>query len=144
MATISPIVFKHHQKADGSYNVKIRIYHNRKLIKAEYGRTAAQSKQALYNYQKTVLSSYREVLNSLKSIENYKQMYVHKQEEVQALNNAVEVANDLYLVNRANYLEIITAQRNVLDPELELANTKKNIFIGTINLYRSVGGGWKR
>jgi len=117
---------------------------NRKLIKAEYGRTAAQGKQALYNYQKTVLSSYQEVLNSLKSIENYKQMYVHKQEEVQALNNAVEVANDLYLVNRANYLEIITAQRNVLDAELELANTKKNIFIGAINLYRSVGGGWKR
>ena len=88
--------------------------------------------------------SYQEVLNSMKSIENYSQAYNQKQQEVQALNNAVSVANDLYLVGRANYLEVITAQRNVLDAELELANTKKNIFIGAINLYRSVGGGWKR
>jgi multidrug efflux system outer membrane protein len=117
---------------------------NRKLIKADYNRTVAQGKQALYSYQKTVLNSYQEVFNSLKSIENYNQMYNHKQQEVNALNNAVSVANDLYLVGRANYLEVITAQRNVLDAELELANTKKNIFIGAINLYRSVGGGWKR
>ena len=117
---------------------------NRKLIKADFNRTVAQSKQALYSYQKTVLNSYQEVFNSLKSIENYSNMYDQKQQEVEALNNAVAVANDLYLVGRANYLEVITAQRNVLDAELELANTKKNIFVGAINLYRSVGGGWKR
>nr|WP_249665481.1 TolC family protein [Mucilaginibacter sp. Bleaf8] len=117
---------------------------SRRLLKADYERTIAQGQQALYGYQKTVLSSFQEVMNSLKSIENYSQMYERKQQEVQALNNAVSVANDLYLVGRANYLEIITAQRNVLDAELELANTKKNIFLGAINLYRSVGGGWKR
>ncbi|WP_233268791.1 TolC family protein [Mucilaginibacter lacusdianchii] len=117
---------------------------NRRLLKADYARTVAEGQQALYGYQKTLLSSFQEVMNSMKSIENYNQMYTHKQQEVQALNNAVSVANDLYLVGRANYLEVITAQRNVLDAELELANTKKNIFIGAINLYRSVGGGWKR
>lgn len=117
---------------------------NRRLLKADYDRTLAQGQQALYSYQKTVLSSFQEVMNSMRSIENYSQMYAQKQQEVQALNNAVSVANDLYLVGRANYLEVITAQRNVLDAELELANTKKNIFIGAINLYRSVGGGWKQ
>ncbi|MDT3403400.1 TolC family protein [Mucilaginibacter terrae] len=117
---------------------------NRKQIKADYERTQAEGKQALYSYQKTVLNSYQEVLNSLKSIENYTTAYRNKQQEVQALTNAVSVANDLYLVGRANYLEVITAQRNVLDAELELAHTKKNIFIGAVNLYRSVGGGWKR
>ncbi|GAB2703215.1 TolC family protein [Mucilaginibacter koreensis] len=117
---------------------------NRKLIRADYERTVAQGNQALYNYQKTILISFQEVVNSMKSIENYTQMYKRKQEEVQALNNAVSISNDLYLVNRANYLEIITAQRNVLEAELEMANIKKNIFIGTINLYRAVGGGWHR
>lgn len=124
-------------------NITAPIF-SRNLIKADYNRTIAQGKQALYGYQKTVLTSYQEVLNSLKSIENYSQAFNQKQQEVQALNNAVAVANDLYLVGRASYLEVITAQRNVLDAELELANTKKNIFIGAINLYRSVGGGWKR
>lgn len=117
---------------------------NRRRIKADYDRTVAEGRQALYSYQKTVLTGFQEVMNSLKSIENCNQMYTRKQQEVQALNNAVSVANDLYLVGRANYLEVITAQRNVLDAELELANTKRNIFIGAINLYRAVGGGWKR
>jgi NodT family efflux transporter outer membrane factor (OMF) lipoprotein len=117
---------------------------NRSRLKADQARTVAESRQALYNYQKTVLASVREVTNSLKNIENSEKMYSLKQEEVKALNDAVSVANDLYLVGRANYLEIITAQGKVLNAELELANTKKNIFIGAINLYRAVGGGWKR
>lgn len=114
---------------------------NRRLINRNYIETVTQGRAALYTYHKIILASFQEVLNSLNGIENSKQFYNQKQQEVTALNNAVMVANDLYLVGRANYLEIITAQRNVLDAELELANTKKNIFINTINLYRSVGGG---
>ncbi|WP_262707681.1 TolC family protein [Mucilaginibacter limnophilus] len=103
---------------------------NRRRLKADQERTVAESRQALYSYRKTVLSSFQEVSNSLKSIENYEHMYALKQEEVKALNDAVAVANDLYLVGRANYLEIITAQRKAPDAELELANTKKNIYRG--------------
>lgn len=117
---------------------------NRRLVKRDYAQTIAQGRQALYTYQKTILESFREVMNSLNGIENYTEFYKQKQQEVEALNNAVSVANDLYLVGRASYLEVITAQRNVLDAELELANTKKNIFISAVNLYRSVGGGWKQ
>lgn len=116
---------------------------NRRLLNRDFNQTLAQNREALFTYQRTILNSFQEVLNSLKGIENYTQFYQQKQDEVQALNNAVSVANDLYLVGRANYLEVITAQRNVLDAKLELANTKKNIFINAINLYRAVGGGWK-
>ncbi|RYE11649.1 MAG: TolC family protein, partial [Sphingobacteriaceae bacterium] len=116
---------------------------NRRLLNRDFNQTLAQNRQALFTYQRTILNSFQEVLNGLKGIENYTKFYEQKQDEVQALNNAVSVANDLYLVGRASYLEIITAQRNVLDAKLELANTKKNIFINAINLYRAVGGGWK-
>jgi NodT family efflux transporter outer membrane factor (OMF) lipoprotein len=116
---------------------------NRKKIKADYARTMAEGNQALYNYRKVILNGFMEVSNSLKGIENYNNYYRFKEQEVKSLKNAVEVANDLYLVGRANYLEIITSQRNVLDAELELANTKKNIFLNAINLYRATGGGWR-
>jgi outer membrane protein TolC len=82
-------------------------------------------------------------MNGLKGIENYTNYYRLKQQEVESLKNAVNVANDLFFVGRASYLEIITAQRNVLEAELELANTKKDIFLNAVNLYRSVGGGGK-
>jgi hypothetical protein len=32
MATITPKVFKHHKKADGTYNVKICIYHKKERV----------------------------------------------------------------------------------------------------------------
>ncbi len=116
---------------------------NRARIKANYERTVAESKLALYNYQKSILYGYQEVMNGLNGINNYTNFYQLKQKEVNALKNAVSVSNDLFLVGRATYLEVITAQRNVLDAELELANTRKNIFINAINLYRAVGGGWR-
>lgn len=116
---------------------------NRGRIKANYERTVAEGKQAVFNYQKTILNGYQEVVNGLKGIDNYNNYYQLKLQEVAALKNAVSVSNDLFLVGRASYLEVITAQRNVLDAELELANTRKFIFLNAIGLYRSVGGGWQ-
>ncbi|HVW62399.1 MAG TPA: TolC family protein, partial [Puia sp.] len=116
---------------------------NRRGIKADYERSIAEGRQALYAYQKTILTSFREVTNSLKGMENYSRLFDLKRQEVASLNNAVSVANDLYLVGRASYLEVITAQRNVLDAELEMTNAKTSVFLNAVNLYRSVGGGWR-
>ncbi|TWR25512.1 efflux transporter outer membrane subunit [Mucilaginibacter achroorhodeus] len=116
---------------------------NRGRLKAEYASRIAEGKAALFNYQKTVLNGYQEVINNLKGMENYSKYFDQKKLEVSALKNAVSVANDLYLVGRANYLEVITAQRDVLTAELELANIKRDIFISEVNLYRALGGGWR-
>lgn len=116
---------------------------NRSRIKSNYNYKVAEAKAALYGYQKAVISGYQEVMNSLKGMENYSKFFSYKQQEVNSLKNAVQVSNDLYLVGRASYLEVITAQRNVLDAELEMANAKKNIFLNEVSLYRALGGGWK-
>lgn len=116
---------------------------NRKKIKADYAQRIAEGKVALYSYKKTVLSAYNEVLNNLQGMENYSKYFELKQQEVTALHNAIQVANDLYLVGRASYLEVITAQRDALNAELELATAKKNIYLSEVNLYRALGGGWR-
>jgi multidrug efflux system outer membrane protein len=116
---------------------------NRKRIKADYNTKLAEAKIALSNYQKAALSGYKEVMDNLNGMQNYAQYYQQKQQEVTALQNAVSVANDLYLVGRASYLEVITAQRNVLDAELQLAVSKKDIYLSEVNLYRALGGGWR-
>ncbi|MCC8408573.1 efflux transporter outer membrane subunit [Mucilaginibacter sp. UR6-1] len=116
---------------------------NRKALKADLQRTIAESKVAVYNYQKTILAGFQEVSNGLNGIDNYNKFYQLKQDELKSLNNALSVANDLYLVGRANYLEIITAQQSVLNAELDLANTKRNIYLSAVGLYKAVGGGWR-
>ncbi|WP_431217694.1 TolC family protein [Puia sp. P3] len=116
---------------------------NRNAIKADYQRTIAEGRIALLDYQKAVLNGFQEVTNSLKGIRNFSDYFQLKKEEAAALTSAVRVANDLYRVGKASYLEVITAQRNVLDAELEVTQARKNILLHSIGLYRSLGGGWR-
>lgn len=116
---------------------------NRGKIKAEYNYKIAEAKAALFHYQKLALTGYREVLDHLKGMENNSRYYALKADEVIALRRAVSVANELYLVGRASYLEVITAQGNLLKAELEQAMAKKDIYLASIGLYRALGGGWR-
>ena len=43
----------------------------------------------------------------------------------------------------ANYLEVITAQSDALESELDLITIKKELLIANVELYRSLGGGWQ-
>ena len=43
----------------------------------------------------------------------------------------------------AEYLEVITAQSNLLQSELELANIKREQLSANTELYRALGGGWR-
>ncbi|HVU98229.1 MAG TPA: efflux RND transporter permease subunit [Puia sp.] len=116
---------------------------NRQALKADYARSVAGGQVALMEYQKAISGGFREVVNSLKGIHNYTEYYRLKQQEAESLRQAVAVANDLYLVGRASYLEVITAQRSVLDAELEVTGARKEILLHTVALYRGVGGGWR-
>jgi len=99
--------------------------------------------EAFYHYQKTTITAYQEVVNHLSRIEKYGDVAAYKQEEVDALYDALAASNDLFATSFATYLEVITAQRSVLEAELNLANIRKNQFQAIIGLYKSVGGGWE-
>jgi len=43
----------------------------------------------------------------------------------------------------ANYLEVITAQGNALQSQLDLATVKTDQLNASVELYRALGGGWK-
>jgi len=44
----------------------------------------------------------------------------------------------------ATYLEVLVTQSNVLQSELQLAGIIKSRLDATVDLYRSVGGGWTK
>jgi multidrug efflux system outer membrane protein len=117
------------------------LFQQRRL-KAEFVVANATSKEAVYNYQQKLLNAYSEVVTQLNAVENFKKAYALKVQEVQELQAAVTSARELYLTGYATYLEVITAQKNVLDAEMQLAEQKKKIYISLVQLYRSLGGGW--
>ncbi|MEX6691110.1 TolC family protein [Danxiaibacter flavus] len=115
---------------------------NNNQIKAGYAIANATNKEAVYQYQKAILNGFSETMTNLSNIYNNEQSFSLKEKEVSELAKAVSTANELYLTGYASYLEVITAQKGVLEAELQLTNQKKDIFQAMISLYRTLGGGW--
>ena len=112
-------------------------------IKANYDRASAETMAAFYTYQQRILMGHQEVVSDLKRIENYRKVYELRQQEAEVLTAAVSTSNDLFAAGYATYLEVITAQARVLEAELSVTNTRKEIFVSVIDLYRALGGGWR-
>ncbi|MBN8693550.1 MAG: TolC family protein [Bacteroidetes bacterium] len=115
---------------------------NRRRLKSELLAAKAEQKQAYINYEKTVTNSFSEVYVALKNIKNIKTMYDLKKEEVDILKKSIATSGELYKAGRANYLEVITSQKNALQSQLELINLYNRQNIALVDLYRSIGGGW--
>lgn len=115
---------------------------NQRRIRSQFRSSVAQRAEAYYAYQKSIITGYGEVVNNIRGIDNLEQIYALKEEEVEVLLDAVSTSNVLFTSGYASYLEVITAQKSVLEAELELANIKKGIFHSVIGLYKALGGGW--
>lgn len=116
---------------------------NRSGIKAEFKNAKARQLQVMYDYERTILNAYLEVSTDLSNIRNLGKQYRLKSEEVAALTRSIEISNDLFLAARADYLEVLLTQRDVLEAKLQLAETKMRQLNAVTNLYRELGGGWK-
>ena len=84
-----------------------------------------------------------EVSDSLVQIDQLKDQSAITTEQVETLQSAIHNAQLLFKSGLANYLEVITAQGNALQAELNLASIKRQQLTASVALYRSLGGGWK-
>jgi NodT family efflux transporter outer membrane factor (OMF) lipoprotein len=113
---------------------------NKNLIKAGYNAAKAGNREAFAQYGKTVMNAVYEVSTNVGRIANLKAQYAQNVISATALDEAVAISGDLFIGGYANYLEIITAQRNAIEADLEVVQSKKNIMIGVVDLYRALGG----
>ena len=106
---------------------------------------AAQARfdAALAEYQKAALNSYREVANSLVTIQKLAEVRVQRQEGVTALTDASDLARSRYDSGLASYIEILTADQELFLQQLQLAQTRGSELRARAQLYRALGGGWQ-
>ena len=112
-------------------------------IRAGFDRASAETLEAYYSYRQVIITGHQEVVTNLRRAENYRRAYELRKEEAEVLKAAVSTSDLLFSAGYANYLEVITAQARVLEAELSVVDTRKEIFVSLINLYRALGGGWK-
>ncbi len=116
---------------------------NRKAIKARYYSANSKQIQAMYSYEQALLKAYIEVANQLAKIDNLEKSYGLKEQQVAALSESISISGDLFTSARADYMEVLMTQRDVLEAKFELVDTKKEQLTAMICAYRALGGGWK-
>jgi multidrug efflux system outer membrane protein len=114
-----------------------------KQLKTQYEVAKVEREKTVLQFRQSVLNAVGEVSDALVEIEKLKAQQTIVANRVNTLQQATANANLLFKNGMANYLEVITAQGNVLQSELELASIKRAQLSAVANLYQSLGGGWK-
>jgi multidrug efflux system outer membrane protein len=106
---------------------------------------AAQARfdQALAMYQKAALNGYREVADALITIQKLGEERVQHEDGVTNLVDAADLARARYDSGLASYIEILTADQDLFEQQLRLAQTRGEEFRARAELYRALGGGWQ-
>jgi len=102
-----------------------------------------QREQSVIQFRQSVLNAVGEVSNALVTNDKLKTQQQIASAQVDTLQHAIKNARLLFKSGMANYLEVITAQGNVLQAELNLASVQRQQLGAMVELYRSLGGGWK-
>ena len=102
----------------------------------------AQARQAIAQYEQTILVAFREVEDALVGVSTAREQAAAQEKQVTALQSALHLANLRYKGGLANYLDVLIAQRNLFDAELSLAATRRLHLVSVVQLYKALGGGW--
>jgi multidrug efflux system outer membrane protein len=115
----------------------------RKELKTQFELAKVEREQSVLLFRQSVIAAVVEVANEQAKIENLKNEYAIAQNRVKTLQLAVKNSDLLFKSGMANYLEVITAQGNLLQGELDLTSLKTAQLNASLGLYRALGGGWQ-
>jgi multidrug efflux system outer membrane protein len=112
---------------------------NRRNYEAMQARYTA----AVAEYQKAVLNGYREVANSLITIQKLAEVRVELLTAVTVLQDAADLSRSRYDSGLASYIEILIADQTLFRQQIQLAQTRGAELRARAGLYRTLGGGWQ-
>ncbi len=101
----------------------------------------AQQEQAFNNWQQAVLSAGSEVSNALVLYNSSDEKGRLDGKRVDVLEKNVEMTKQLFNSKSATYLEVITAQSNLLNAQLSKVQDDFSKMQAVVNLYYALGGG---
>jgi outer membrane protein, multidrug efflux system len=108
-------------------------------IRAKYGIANQQQAEAVLGYKDVVLKSFTEILSLWNKYQLLQSIRELKEAEVNSLYEAVNAGDQLFIFSSLSYLEIITAQKAVLEGEIELLSIEREQLYSVVNLYRALG-----
>lgn len=105
----------------------------------------AQQEQSLNTFEYTLMKASGEVASAMVTYNNALVKEQHLAKQVNNMEQAVDITQTLFVNSAVNwsttYLEVLTAQQNLLGSQMNFINCQLARSQAVINLYQSLGGG---
>lgn len=115
-----------------------RFNQNKRRVEAE----RAKAKQVGYQYEKTVLTAFAEVENTLAEVRTYRNEFGARQTQVVATERSLLLSKALYDNGYTSFLQVLDAERELYNSQFQKSIALQNQLISTVRLYKALGGGW--
>jgi outer membrane protein, multidrug efflux system len=113
-----------------------RLSANMLLARSTYDESVA-------NYRQTVLSAFQEVEDGLSTLRVLEQQAAAYDQAVRSAQATVDISTSRYREGLANYLEVITAEEELLTNQRVADQVLEQRLLTTIQLIQALGGGWQ-
>ena len=112
-------------------------------------RAALKAKKAafegeVHNYEKSVLTAFKETRNAIVNFNKIKEVYELRANLERSAKSYMDLAQLQYINGVINYLDVLDAQRGYFDAQIGLSNAIRDELIAVVQLYKALGGGWKQ
>ena len=127
----------------GAFSVAQPIFEGGAL-RSQLKLSRAQYQEMVIAYQQTVQNALQQVSNAL--IASQKNREFREQQELlaQAAERSDRLSLILYQHGGASYLQVLTNETNYFSAELNLVQAQLNERLALVQLYQSLGGGWRQ
>ncbi len=102
----------------------------------------ARQRQALAQYQKTLQTAFRETHDALVGQVRAREAFDAENARVVALTEALRLARIRFVNGLTSQLEVLDAERNLLNAELNRADALRAQRSAVANVVKALGGGW--
>lgn len=116
---------------------------NQRLNRTRLEVARSQQQAALLTFQNTLLTAGQEVSDAISLYQTAADKVSVRSLQLNALQKSVEYSKELLRYGSANYIEVIQARQSLLGAELGRVNDRLQQLQAIVDLYRSLGGGWK-
>jgi outer membrane protein, multidrug efflux system len=112
-------------------------------VRARIAASRARSEGALLRYEQTVLQALEETENSLVSHARAREQLSHVAAAARASGTAARLARLRYENGATDFLQVLDAERSLLEAEDRLAQTRTETATSLVAVYKALGGGWE-
>ncbi|WP_185289967.1 efflux transporter outer membrane subunit [Chryseobacterium lactis] len=113
----------------------------KKQLKTAYETALIEQEKAAINFKQSVMTAVGEVSDAMAKSKGTSERLQLLDQRTTILDKGINDALKLYKSGMATYLEVITAQNNKLQNDLEVINVTLERLNAEVDLYRALGGG---